>query len=206
MSPASPPPSSPGRIDRSVDPRVAQTRRIVLEAAASLLAEEGFERLTIEGIAERSGVARSTIYRNWGDRSSLLADAFEQMCAFPEVPDLGSMEAELRLLTREVVGALNAAEWAKALPSLVGAAHHDDGLTEAKTRFSEQRRIRSGAIFERAMARGEIASDHDPQRLAEYLAAPIFFRFLMSHQPLDDEFIDSHVAMVAAMVSVSRAG
>lgn len=187
--------------DRAVDPRVVHTRRIVIEAAASLLAEEGFERLTIEGIADRSGVARSTIYRNWPDRSALLADAFDQMCAFPEIPDLGSMEAELRFLATEVVGALNTAEWAKALPSLVGAAHHDDGLTAAKAQFSEQRRVRTGVIFERAMARGEIGSHHDPQRLAEYLSAPIFFRFLMSHQPLDDEFVHDHVAMVVTLAT-----
>ena len=183
------------------DPRVAQTRRIVIEAAASLLAEEGFERLTIEGIAERSGVARSTIYRNWDDRSVLLADAFAHMCAFPEIPDLGSMADELRFLATEIATALSTAEWAKALPSLVGAAHHDDGLVAAKMRLSEQRRRSTGAIFARARERGEIGPGVDPQRLAEYFAAPLFFRFLMSHQPIDDEFIDSHVAMVVAMAT-----
>ena len=198
-----PPPPTPSTGDGSLDPRIAHTRRIVIEAAASLLAEEGFERLTIEGIAERSGVARSTIYRNWGDRSSLLADAFDQMCAFPEIPDLGSMTEELRFLGHEVATALTSAEWAKALPSLVGAAHHDDGLIQAKTRFSEQRRRHTGVIFERAMARGEIDPDADPQRLAEYFAAPLFFRFLMTHQPLDDDFVDSHVAMVVAMAATT---
>ena len=186
---------------RPLDPRVAQTRRIVTQAAAELLAEEGFERLSIEGIAERSGVARSTIYRNWSDRSALLADAFDHMCAFPDIPDLGSMADELRFLAQAVAEALTTADWAKALPSLVGASHHDPGLAEAKMRFSEQRRRQTGAIFERAMTRGEIASGRDPQQLAEFFAAPLFFRFLMSHQPLDEAFVERHVAMVLAMAT-----
>ena len=96
----------------------------MLEAAASLLAEEGFDRLTLEELAERSGVARSTIYRNWDDRSELLADAFDLLCSFAEIPDLGSMRHELEFLARELASSLQSSEWAKALPSLVGAAHH----------------------------------------------------------------------------------
>lgn len=187
--------------DRSVDPRVAQTRRLVLEAAASLLAEEGFDRLTLEELAERSGVARSTIYRNWDDRSELFADAFDLLCSFPEIPDLGSMRDELDFMARELAGSLESSEWAKALPSLIGAAHRDDVLTEAQARFSGGRRELTSAIFARAAERGELGSGQDPHYLAELFAAPMFFRFLMSRQPLDEAFIRRHVDAVVTVAT-----
>ncbi|MEM7092106.1 MAG: TetR/AcrR family transcriptional regulator [Actinomycetota bacterium] len=189
-------PSPPDDGDRPLDPRVAQTRRIVVEAAAALLGEEGFERLTLESIAERSGVARSTIYRNWPDRAVLLADAFDQLCVFPEVPDLGSMVDELRLLAEELANGLRSDEWANALPSLVGAAHHDESLTQAQAQFSQRRRAMTAVIFERAAERGEVSSAQDPSLLAEYFAAPMFFRFLMTRQPIDDDFIERHIGVI----------
>ena len=185
------------------DPRVAHTRLVVLEATAALLAEEGFERLTVEGIAERSGVARSTIYRNWPDRSDLLADAFDQLCSFTEIPDLGSMEDELRLLGEELARALGTEEWAKALPSLVGAAHHDDALAAAQRQFSLQRQQQTGAIFRRATERGEIESDLAPGWLAEIFASGFFFRFLMARLPMDASFIEEQVRAVVRLARSS---
>ena len=187
--------------ERPIDPRVAHTRRLVLEAAASLLAEEGFDRLTLEELAERSGVARSTIYRNWDDRSELFADAFELLCSFPEIPDLGSMRDELRLLADELAGSLQSSEWAKALPSMIGAAHRDDVLGAAQARFSEMRREMTSAIFRRAEERGELGRTHDLHELAELFAAPLFFRFLMSHQPLDEGFLARHVDRLVALAA-----
>lgn len=185
----------------STDPRVAHTRAVVLDATVTILGECGFERLTVEAVAERSGVARSTIYRNWPDRSQLLIDAFETMCAFPAIPDLGSMEAELRFLARELSDGLHGVGWASALPSLVGAAHHDPTLTEAQRLFSERRRAATGAIFERAAVRGELTTERDPGELAEFFAARFFFRFLMTRAPIDDAFIDSQIDAVLTLAT-----
>ncbi len=184
--------------DRPLDPRVAYTRSVVLAATAEILAEQGFERLTVEAVAERSGVARSTIYRNFPDRKDLLTAGFEQMCSFEEVPDLGSMDAELRFVATELVTSLSNEEWAQALPSLVGAAHHDDGLTEAQRRFSDRRRVIMGEIFLRAADRGEIQPGHDPHRLAELFVSGFFFRFLMTRAPMDETFVESQIASVTA--------
>jgi len=185
----------------STDPRVAHTRAVVLEATVAILADSGFERLTVEAVAERSGVARSTIYRNWPERSQLLIDAFKSMCAFPEIPDLGSMEAELRFLASELSSGLQDVGWASALPSLVGAAHHDPALTEAQRLFSERRRAATGVIFERAAVRGELSSDRLPGELAEFFAARFFFRFLMTRSPIDDDFIDSQIRAVLTLAT-----
>lgn len=190
-----------GAAKNHLDPRVAHTRSVVLEATVAILAEQGFERLTVEAVAERSGVARSTIYRNWPDRKDLLTDGFEQMCSFDQIPDLGSMEEELRFVANELKQSLYNAKWAQALPSLVGAAHHDVGLTDAQRLFAERRQSIIGQIFERAAARGEIATGHDPHHLAELFAAGFFFRFLMTRAPIGETFVDDQINAIIAVTS-----
>ena len=187
----------------STDPRVAHTRAVVLDATVAILAERGFERLTVEAVAERSGVARSTIYRNWPDRSVMLSDAYELMSAKAEIPDLGSMRAELEFLANELAQGLSTAEWAHALPSLVGAARHDEGLTEAQRLVSDRRQSAIAVIFERAAERGEIVADRDPRRLAEFFASGFFFRFLMTRAPIDEPFIRSQIDAVITLASRS---
>ncbi len=184
-----------------VDPRVARTRDVVIRATAELLVECGFERLTIEAVAERSGVARSTIYRNWPERADLLMTAFDRLCAFPEIPDLGSLTEELRVLGRDLAEGLATAAWGQALPSLIGSAAHDPSLVEAQRTFSRRRRELVGAVFERAAARGEIDRGVDPGTLAEQFAAGFFFRRLISHGPLDEGFVEHQIAAVVRAAS-----
>jgi len=178
------------------DPRVIRTREVVVAATADLLGEQGFDRLTIESIAERSGVARSTIYRNWPTRAELFVEAFEQLCSFPEIPDLGSLTDELRLLGQELARGLTSDAWGQALPSLVGSATHDAELADAQTTFSQRRRAVVAVAFERAMDRGEIAANVQPGDLAEQFAAGFFYRRLLRHGPLDDAFIERQIGAV----------
>ena len=184
-----------------VDPRVARTRDLVLGATAELLVEQGFDRVTIEEIADRSRVARSTIYRNWPDRSELLVEGFDRLCSFSEVPDLGGLEPELRLLAQDLADGLTEQEWGCALASFVGSAAHDPELAAAKQAFSERRRAMVGAVFERAAARGEISDRWDPGELAELFAAPFFFRRLISHAPIDEAFVERQVRLIAAVAT-----
>ncbi len=184
-----------------VDPRVAHTRRVVLDAAVELLTERGFDRITIDGIADRCGVARSTVYRNWPDRHQLLAEAFDAMCDMGEVPDTGSVRGDLTALGRELARGLVDEPWGKAIASLVGAASYDDELRQGQAEFSRQRRDEVGRIFERAIARGEVSPSEDVDELTTLFAAPFFYRRLLSHQPLDEAFVDRHVAATLRRIS-----
>ena len=134
-----------------VDPRIIRTRELVISATFDLLVEQGFERTTIEAIAERSGVARSTIYRNWPNRAELFISAFEIMCSFTDNPDLGSLEDELRALGAELVSGLSDENWGQVLPSLIGSAAHDENLKSAQQEFSRQRRELVSEVFKRAI-------------------------------------------------------
>lgn len=173
----------------TVDPRVERTRAVVLEATAELLAEEGFGRITIDGVAERSGVARSTIYRNFPDRPALLVEAFRHLMDFDEPPDTGHLVEDLRAFGRHMADGLNHGAWGRTVASLLESATHDDDMSEALDRFGNDRRRACRVVFERAVDRGEIRPDAPIDDAQIRFVAPLFFLHLFKSQPLDDAFV-----------------
>lgn len=187
-----------------VDPRTERTRAVVLAAAAELLSEEGLERITIDAIAERSGVARSTIYRHWPERHRLFIEAFEQICELPSPPDTGTLDGDLRAVATELASGLSAETWGRSLPALVGAAGHDDDIRAAQRDFNAQRRAITRTVFECAVQRGEIDATRDLDTAVIRFVAPFFFAQLVAHVALDAAFIDNMVrATVAELTSNS---
>lgn len=167
---------------RDPDPRVARTRRVVLSATADLLATAGFERLTIEGVAKRSGVAKSTIYRNWASRAELLVEAFERLAESFVIPDTGSLVADLEAVCHALTGGLADEPWGRALPSLVGAAAHDPELAKLLGVFARRRLAGFEDIFTRAIHRGELHRATDAAAATEDVVAPLVFRALVTRQ------------------------
>jgi len=84
-------------IPPDLDPRVERTRKVVLEAAAELIGECGFGRTSVEAISERSGVARSTIYRHWPERDALLFESVGKKMERIQASYTGELRADLIL-------------------------------------------------------------------------------------------------------------
>jgi AcrR family transcriptional regulator len=188
-----------------LDPRVERTRKVVLAAAIDELIEVGFERLTIDSVAERSGVARSTIYRNWCDRPTLLIEAFRLLSRddMDGPPSTGTLVGDLEQLAERLLDRLRDERWLCTVPSLIGAATHDQGLRELMTAFVADRRKEARQVLERAVERGEIEDRGRFDSTMERFVGPFFIRALMSHLPLDDDFVRSQVE---ATVAELRAG
>lgn len=179
-----------------VDPRVERTHFLVVGAAAELLAEQGFERITIDGIAERSGVARSTIYRHWPDRAVLLGQAFGVVCKIHEAPDLGSLVGDLRYKVTQLARGLTEETWGRMLPSLIGAAEHDDDLKRGLLAFNAQRRGEALELVQRAVDRGEVDGGRDFRGALERFISPFFLRRIMTDDPIDDEFVERQLRAI----------
>lgn len=175
------------------DPRVAHTRSVVVAAAAELLAEEGFERLTMDELAKRSGVARSTIYRNWPDRHLLLVAAFNAASPFEPPPDTGGVATDLRAVAERLSNVLTNEALGRILPSMIGAAVHDPEIARAKEAFAEGRIAWVRRLIERGIERGEVREDTDVQMMAVRFVAPFFHRWLVLGGALDQDFIDRQV-------------
>lgn len=172
-----------------VDPRVERTRAVVHDAAACLLASEGLDGFTMEALAERSGVARSTIYRHWPDRSDLLAEAFDAVA--PDLPDDDGDHVVDRLVRRAwaIADGLVHERWGQLLPVIVAAAQHDKVVRTALDRLNVDRRTHTRDVVLAAVERGEIAAPDDLDLVLDAFIGPFFFRLLVTGEPIDDAFV-----------------
>lgn len=171
----------------STDPRIDRTRTAVLRATADVLLESGCERLTIDEVAQRSGVARSTIYRNWGERSALLIDAVELLAEPHSPPETGTLQGDLTLLAERLAHHLSEEPLGRVLPSLIGAAACDTSLRNRLRVLTAERFAITRTVFEQAVLRCEIPPDDLDHRVERFLA-PFFTRHLLHGWPLDEAF------------------
>jgi len=176
-----------------VDPRIERTRRVVVDTARDLLTERGFGRVTVEGIAERCGVARSTIYRHWPSLNELLMVAVREHIQADQVPDTGDLRRDLLLLFGELAGALDPRGDGCIVASLIAEAIRNPELAELHARFTTERRNRSLQVMERGRQRGELPENVDLDQLSRDLAAAFFFRALIFHEPIDEAFVERTV-------------
>ena len=177
---------------KTVDPRIERTRNVVLDAAAALIGEVGFGRTTIEAIAERSGVARSTIYRHWPDRPELFSDAIDCKIAQVSFSQTGDMRDDLLTMLGELAGRLGAAG-GPMMMSLIAEARRDPQMAEMHERFTTARFARIQSILEAAVDRGDLPRGVDLTQMTEDLVAPLFFRAFIRPSPLDREWVEQHV-------------
>lgn len=159
----------------------------MLGAATSILVEAGPRAVTVDAVAERSGVAKSTIYRHWSSRQELLVDVMR--ANVPDVPpparDLGFEEA-LRQLVRGLATVLDDPEWRAIMPAMVSLQQH---LPEVADVFHEDQHEKF-AILADVLARGAnegvIPHDIDTELAAHVLIGPIVFAVLSGRDDLHD--------------------
>ncbi len=174
---------------RQDDPRVARTLERVLESAYALLTEVGFGSVTIENISDRSGVARSTLYRHWNTRDDILRAAFSAR-AIGTFEATSNLRKDLRRYARVVSEGLGSV-WGKAAASLAVSGLDDDNQRAVQATFINGFTIDLNIIIERAVERGEIPTLPSAERWADALLAPLFYRYLFSRRSLTLEFAEA---------------
>ena len=149
----------------AIDPRVLVSRERVLTTTLDLLTETGLGELTIDDISRRSGVAKTTIYRHWANRSALVIDACSRMTDGQEAPpDTGSLEGDLRAILADIADLLGTARWSSILPSIVDAAEHDPEFAGIHSRIQHGHAAPLRAALDRAAIRGADPASSRPQR------------------------------------------
>jgi AcrR family transcriptional regulator len=168
-----------------MDPRIQRTRDAVLPATLSLLANRGFADFTMEGVAEAAGVSKSTVYRHWPTRLSLLRDALEELNRQPDVePERGPARVQVERLLEHLVAALSDSIVAACIPALIEAAEHHREVAEFLHQYSDRRRSTLTAVLRKGIEEGEFPKHLDPELAALALSGPIFYRRLMTANPL----------------------
>ena len=165
--------------------RTARTRAAVLQAVISELAENGYAGTTVERIAARAGVAKTTIYRRWGRLNGLLADLMAQYAAQEiPVPDTGHLDSDLRALAREIVTSLQHPATRAAFGSIVAAAIQDQAARQVLSRFIAARTATMAVIVQHASQRGELPDGTDAAEVLQIVTAQIYYRrFIVGEQP-----------------------
>jgi AcrR family transcriptional regulator len=183
------------------DPRVVLSRERVLTATLDLLTEAGLGGLTIDDVSKRSGVAKTTIYRHWSNRNSLIVDACLRMTdGDDEPPDTGSLEGDVKAILTNLAELLVTARWSSILPSIVDAAERDPEIAEVHSRLQRWHAAPLRAALERAALRGEIPPEVDLSAIAAALRGPLYFRRWFSRDPINDSFVNLIVESVLAGV------
>ncbi len=176
--------------------RTARVTAAVRAATVGALTEHGWNGLTVEDVAARAGVNKTTIYRRWGDREALVADvlltASDQQIP---LPDTGSLRGDLVAFARQVRDAI-AAPANRALLSTLAAGRRDGALAELGRRYWAARFARARPMIERAVARGELADGVDADALVVRVVGPVWFGVFGPGTAVDDAFVDDCVDIV----------
>ncbi len=183
--------------------RGPKVRRAVLAATLLELADRGYAALSIEDVAGRAGVNKTTVYRRWGDRQSLVIDALTDEMAVVTIPDTGSLEGDLRTWALSLVRALTSpVGQAMINVMLIGGADIPE-VADAKRQFFDDRMRRAEPMIVRGIKRGEVPHDTEPTELLKTLIAPIYLRVLVTAEPIDETIADLAAAIALA---AARAG
>jgi AcrR family transcriptional regulator len=164
-------------------PRSAQAHKAILDAALELLAEEGFQGLSIEDVAARAGVGKTTIYRRWSSKDELVIDAIHEIQVDLTTVDTGNFRNDLVILFKAAYqGILTHPLLPQLVLRLISEFQANPEIFQV---FLKQLLIprlqRFIYMVEQAQARGEIRRDIDWTLALELITGPIFMHLLITH-------------------------
>jgi AcrR family transcriptional regulator len=177
-------------------PAAPRHRDRILDATISELSAHGYLRLTVEGVAGAAGIHKSTLYRWWPDKAALVADALARHLATGPIPETGNTGDDLIAWLRVTIANYTATPAGVAMPALISdLAARPDGLKAFRESFLDQRRAGCAAIIRRGITRGDLPPDTDIELLMDALAGTVFYRQLVSAQPITSDLAERIVAL-----------
>ncbi len=169
----------------------------VIAATLDELADRGYSGVSLDGVASRAAVHKTTVYRRWRTKEALVLDAMlEQASQTVAVPDTGSLHGDLLELARRSAAIQTSAAGQAVVRAVAGEAPGNPAIAVASQRFWAERLELDRAILRRARERGEVGPRAQARPVIEALLGPLYFRLLVTGQPLDEEFITGIVDLV----------
>ena len=175
-------------------PRDSGVDRRVLSAAWGLLHAGGYAALNVDDVAERAGVAKTTLYRRWPTKDHLAIAVGAQMLGEVPIPDSGDLRQDLTEFATALAESLNRLRMAGhygggkspglAAELVAAAARHPDIGEVVRAMYAERHAL-ARARLERAVSSEGLRSDLDPGLLVEQLVGPIYYRILITGAPAD---------------------
>ncbi|MFC5729639.1 MULTISPECIES: TetR/AcrR family transcriptional regulator [Nocardioides] len=199
MAPRAASHGSPEHVTR---PRVEGDReQEILDATLDVLAEAGYDRLTMDAVAARAKASKATLYRRWNGKAALVIDALISQKPAPALADTGSLRGDLLAAFCGMGGMTDRRQMA-ILGSLITAISRDEEFAEAFRRdFIGPKAAVTTAIYQQAIARGEIRPEIDLDILLSVLPGILLHRmFMLGEIPTEDVItaVIDHVIIPAA--------
>ena len=178
---AQPAPRSPGR------PRSAEADAAIIGATLEALRDEGFRGLSVEGVRQRAGVGKATIYRRFPSKNDLVRAAIASLNPdLPDPPDTGSLRGDVETVFRLTYEMAVDRKTATFGPRLLAESAGDEEFHALfREALIEPRRAALRTILARAVERGELREDVDPEVVIDMLAGPVIYRILIDGGTLD---------------------
>jgi AcrR family transcriptional regulator len=168
----------------------------IFRATLDLLMQHGYDGLTIEGVAARSKVNKTTIYRWWPSKEALLAAAMiDAETLEKSAADTGSLRGDLLAVTEQVVRMLTAVPGGQIAKAALGGLDRP-GLAALVQMFCADRLESERPIFDRALARGELSHEVDPAMVVDLLAGALWYRLLIRQIPMSEGYAEALVDTV----------
>jgi AcrR family transcriptional regulator len=194
-------PSPPGR----GRPRDGALDERILEQVLDLLGSRGYAGLTLDELAVRSGVAKSTILRRWPSKGAVAAAGVERLALQSvDVPDFGTLHRDLLALMHGAVDTFVRGR-GQFVPRLLREAGHHPEITDLLHAVLHTRRQAYRRVLARATARGELDPSVDQELLIDMLIGPVWTRLLITRDPITRDYVDAIVQMVLIAFHVPHA-
>ncbi|CAM3074561.1 TetR/AcrR family transcriptional regulator [Skermania piniformis] len=161
----------------------------MLAAALSQAMEHGVANLSIKDIAARAGVAETTIYRRWGHRTAVVADAVTELAGRGNPPpDTGTLRGDLVQLLEQTRDLVTQPGMERFLGTTI-ALFADPDIAAARRTFWNDRLDRIAPVIRRGIDRGELRRGSEPHDVIETLCAPLYFRLFVTDKAIDARFV-----------------
>ena len=180
-------------IPRRGRPRDPALDERILEQLLALLATHGYARLSLDELAARSGVAKTTILRRWPSKAAVAAAGVARVALQSvDVPDSGSLRDDLHALLQGAVDTF-ARGHGQFVPGLFREAGHHPEIANLLSTVLHTRRQAYRKVLALAIARGELSPSVDQELLIDLLIGPLWLRLLLTYDPITPGFVDSNV-------------
>ena len=171
-------------------------RKAVLAATLELLSQQGYEAMTTKEIASVAGVNEVSLFRRWGTKAAIVAEALQDYGATETpTPDTGTLQTDMLELLRGIIVRIQT-PIGKVIDQIVVGHYPQPELEEVRRAYWRDRFSRAEAVIQRAKDRGELPEEIDAHCLIEAAIGPILVRANATDQPLDDRLPEQIVALL----------
>lgn len=183
-------------------PRSEAARQKMLDAATELALAVGVRAFTIEEVARRSGVAKTTIYRHFSSKNQLIIAALDGITPVPEIPDTGVLHDDLVIFLGNVLPIFASTQLRVLFLDVAAASVLDPELQSLQGTMMAGRGRALATIVERAKQRGEMPASMSMDLALELIEGPMIVRGLTNPKALDNIDLDELVSVIIRRLNV----